>query len=80
MAREITVRVPAGATLFVDGTRNPSADAVRRFTTPPLTAGREFAYLLRVEVVRNGQPESVTQKVTFRAGEHSEVDFTSVGR
>jgi uncharacterized protein (TIGR03000 family) len=76
----ITVRVPAGAALFVDGNRNPSAEPVRRFTTPPIPAGREFAYLLRVEVVRNGQPESVTQKVTFRAGEHSEVDFTAVAR
>ncbi len=76
----ITVKVPAGATLFVDNTRNPSTDAVRRFTTPPLPAGREFAYLLRVEVTRNGQPEQLIQKVAFRAGEHTEVDFSALGR
>ncbi|HEX4612543.1 MAG TPA: TIGR03000 domain-containing protein [Urbifossiella sp.] len=76
----ITVKVPPGAALYVDNTRNPATDPVRRFTTPPLPAGREFAYLLRVEVTRNGQPEQVIQKITFRAGEHSEVDFTQLGR
>ena len=45
-----------------------------------MPAGREFAYLLRVEVTRNGQPEQLTQKVAFRAGEHTEVDFSSLGR
>lgn len=76
----ITVKVPAGATLYVDNNRNPSTDTTRRFTTPPLPAGREFAYLLRVELTRNGQPEQLTQKVAFRAGEHTEVDFSSLGR
>jgi len=76
----ITVRLPAGAALYVDNNRNPSTDATRRFTTPPLPAGREFAYLLRVEVTRNGQPEQLTQKVAFRAGEHTEVDFSTLGR
>lgn len=76
----ITVKLPVGAALYVDSTRNPSTEPVRRFTTPPLPAGREFAYLLRVEVTRNGQPEQLIQKVTFRAGEHSEVDFTALGR
>ncbi|HYH68764.1 MAG TPA: TIGR03000 domain-containing protein [Urbifossiella sp.] len=76
----ITVKLPAGAALYVDNNRNPSTDTTRRFTTPPLPAGREFAYLLRVEVTRNGQPEQLTQKVAFRAGEHTEVDFSTLGR
>ncbi|MBN9519115.1 TIGR03000 domain-containing protein [bacterium] len=76
----ITVRMPAGATLYVDNNRNPATTPVRQFTTPPLPTGREFAYLLRVEVTRNGQPEQLTQKVAFRAGEHTEVDFTALGR
>lgn len=76
----ITVRLPAGATLYVDNTRNPATTPVRQFTTPPLPTGREFAYLLRVEVTRNGQPEQLTQKVAFRAGEHTEVDFSNFGR
>jgi uncharacterized protein (TIGR03000 family) len=75
----ITVKLPAGATLYVDDRKNPSAEPVRRFTTPPLPAGREFGYLLKAEVVRNGQPETLTQKVAFRAGEQVVVDLTSLG-
>ena len=73
------MKLPPGATLFVDDRRSPSADPVRRFTTPPLPAGREFSYLLRVEQARDGQPSRMTERVTFRAGEETEVDFTSLG-
>lgn len=76
---QITVKLPQGATLYVDDRKNPSTDSVRKFTTPPLPAGREFGYLLKVEVVRNGMPETLTQKVAFRAGEQVTVDMTSLG-
>ncbi|MCI0705208.1 MAG: TIGR03000 domain-containing protein [Planctomycetia bacterium] len=76
----ITVKLPPGATLYVDDRKSPSKDPVRQFSTPPLPAGREYAYLLRAEVIRNGQPETITQKVPFRAGERVTVDFTSLGK
>jgi uncharacterized protein (TIGR03000 family) len=76
----ITVKLPPGATLYVDDRKSPSAAPVRSFSTPPLPAGREFAYLIRAEVLRDGRPESFTQKVPFRAGERVEVDFTSLGK
>jgi len=76
----ITVKLPPGATLYVDDRKSPSQEPVRSFSTPPLPAGREYAYLLKAEVVRNGQPETLTQKVPFRAGERVIVDFTSLGR
>jgi len=76
----ITVKLPAGAALFVDDRKSPSTDPVRQFSTPPLPAGREFAYLMKMEIIRNGQPETFTQKVPFRAGERVEVDFSSIGR
>ena len=44
-----------------------------------LPAGREYAYLIKAEVVRDGRPETFTQKVPFRAGERVVVDFTSLG-
>jgi uncharacterized protein (TIGR03000 family) len=72
----IAVKLPPGATLFVDGQKSSSNEPFRQFTTPALPTGREFAYLLRAEVVRNGQTETFTQKVPFRAGERVEVDFT----
>ncbi len=76
----LTVKLPAGATLFVDDRRSPSADAVRTFSTPPLPPGKEFAYLMKAEIVRNGRPESLLQRVPFRAGERVTVDFTGMGR
>jgi uncharacterized protein (TIGR03000 family) len=76
----ITVKLPPGATLYVDDKKSPSAEPVRSFSTPRLPAGREFAYLLKAEVVRNGRPESLAQKVPFRAGERVIVDFTSLGQ
>jgi uncharacterized protein (TIGR03000 family) len=76
----ITVKVPADATLYVDDRKSPSREPVRSFATPPLPAGREFAYVIKAEVIRNGQPETLTQKVPFRAGERVTVDFTSLGK
>jgi uncharacterized protein (TIGR03000 family) len=74
----ITVKLPPGATLYVDDRKSPSNEPVRQFSTPPLPAGREFAYLLKAEVVRDGRPESFTQKVPFRAGERVTIDFTGI--
>ncbi len=75
----ITVKLPPGATLYVDDRKSPSKDAVRQFATPPLPVGKEFAYLIKAEVMRDGHPETLTQKVPFRAGERITVDFTSLG-
>jgi len=77
---KITVKVPAGATLYVDDKKNGSTDAVRTFTTPPLPTGREFAYNFKVETTRNGLPESLSQKVAFRAGEQLTVDLTQLAK
>ena len=76
----LTVKLPPGATLYVNDRRSPSTEPVRQFSTPPLPTGRDFSYLMKAEIVRNGQTETFTQKVPFRAGERVEVDFTSIGR
>ena len=39
--------------------------------------GREFAYLMKAELVRDGRPEYLIQKVSFRAGDRITVDFTA---
>jgi uncharacterized protein (TIGR03000 family) len=76
----ITVKLPQGAALYVDDRKSPSAEPVRTFSTPALPPGREYAYVLKAELVRNGQPETLTQKVPFRAGERVVVDFTNLGK
>lgn len=72
----ITVKLPPSGTLFIDGKKHEKAGTERQFTTPPLPAGKEFSYAMKLETVRNGQPEEVTQKVVFRAGEIVTVDFS----
>ncbi len=67
-----TVKVPAGATLFV----NDAKQNANEFRTPPLPAGQQFSYVMKIESLRNGYPEQVSQKVTFRAGDNLTVDFT----
>ena len=76
----ITVRIPAGATLYVDGKPTDGTNLVRQFTSPKLPSGQEFAYLMKAEMVRDGRPDSSTQKVTFRAGEIVSVDFSGLVR
>lgn len=76
----ITVKLPPGATLYVDNRASPSTEPVRQFTTPPLPRGQEYAYLMKAEVVRDGRPESVMQRVQFRAGERLTVDLTGFSR
>jgi uncharacterized protein (TIGR03000 family) len=74
----ITVKLPPGATLYVDDKKSNVTTPVRQFTTPPLPAGKEFAYVMKAEVVRDGRPEYVMQKVSFKAGDQLTVDFTDM--
>jgi len=69
----ITVKMPAGATLFVNNAKQSAGD----FHTPLLPTGREFTYVMKIETTRNGLAEQVSQKVTFRAGDNLTVDFTN---
>ena len=74
---KIVVKLPPGATLFVDGRRNERSDAVREFTTPALTPGKDYAYMMKAEWRRNGRPETQEQRIEFRGGEQLTVDFTA---
>ena len=73
----ITVKLPPGATLYVDDKKNSSGEPVRQFTTPPIPAGKEYAYNMKAEVIRDGRPETITQKVSFKAGDKLVVDLTA---
>jgi uncharacterized protein (TIGR03000 family) len=76
----ITVKMPPGATLYVDDQKTNSTALVRQFTTPPLPSGQEYSYVMKAETIRDGRPEYVMQKVSFKAGDQLTVDFTNLGR
>jgi len=72
----LIVELPEDAKLFVDDRPVQTANqTVRTFTTPQLDPSQEYFYILRGEVVRNGQKMEETQRVTIRAGSQIKVNF-----
>jgi uncharacterized protein (TIGR03000 family) len=75
----IVVRLPADATLTIDGSATRSTASLRTFVSPPLQAGKEYQYTLRAEVMREGKKVERTRDVNVRAGQTSEVNFDFAG-
>jgi uncharacterized protein (TIGR03000 family) len=71
----LLVTLPSDARLFVDGQATTSTSGQRRLITPDLQPGRDYHYTLRAEVVRNGEVQRVSQRVTVRAGEDTPVNI-----
>lgn len=72
----IVVNLPADATLTIDGTPTTSTSARRVFISPELDQGKEYHYMLKATVMRDGKPVDVEKKVSVRAGEQSQVTLT----
>jgi uncharacterized protein (TIGR03000 family) len=72
----IVVRLPADATLKVDGTATHLTSNVRVFVSPELKAGQDYQYTLTAQVVRDGKPMQVEQNVVVRAGQESRVSLS----
>jgi uncharacterized protein (TIGR03000 family) len=75
----IHVALPADATLTIDGLPTKSTSASRWFVTPPLAAGKSFAYNLKAEFVREGKTITVEEKVWVRAGRETDVFLDVAG-
>lgn len=72
----ITVSLPADARLTVDDRPTQSTSSHRVFVSPVLQPGKDYFYTLKAEVVRDGQTQSVDQRVIVRAGRESRVTLT----
>jgi uncharacterized protein (TIGR03000 family) len=76
----VTIRLPAGANLLVDGQPAPKTDVekdgVKTFRTPLLAEGAIHSYTFAVEVTENDRKVTKSQLVRFRAGDPVAVDFT----
>jgi uncharacterized protein (TIGR03000 family) len=71
----LIVSLPADAKLYVDGTAMKTSSAERTFNTPPLEPGQAYYYMLRAEVVRDGQTKAESMRVIVRAGEVARASF-----
>jgi uncharacterized protein (TIGR03000 family) len=71
----VHIRVPSGATLWVDDVRTQKTGTERDFVSPPLKLGTTFEYEIKARWMENGKPVEQTRTVKVRANETSNVDF-----
>jgi len=75
----LTVNLPADARIFLDGKATAASGGVRAFVTPTLEKGKQYSYLVRAEVSRNGATVTEMRTVTFQAGSRVRVSFDDLG-
>ena len=73
-AVRINVRVPADAKIWFDGTETIQTGMARSFESPPLTAGLEYAYHVRIQWQQDGNVVSQSQPIIVHAGD--EINLT----
>jgi uncharacterized protein (TIGR03000 family) len=76
----IDIRVPAHAELWFEGVKTRQMGRGRRFVSPPLAPGREFAYNVRATWTVNGKRITQKHRVVVRAGDWLRLDWTSPSR
>ena len=76
---KITIDVPVGGKLFVDGKQVNVAAGPRTFKTPALQAGESYYYDIRIEIVRQGEVLSEERRIFIRPGEQAAVAFPNLG-
>jgi uncharacterized protein (TIGR03000 family) len=72
----IWLRVPADATVWVDGNKTQQTGEARHFLSPPLTPGKNYTYQLRVRWTKDGKPLEQDRDIDVRAGSHVRLDLT----
>lgn len=71
----LTIELPAGAKLYVDGMPTTLHGATRQFHTPALPKGQAFFYELKAEITIDGKTEVEQKRVVVRAGETITAEF-----
>lgn len=64
----LTLTVPVGATLTVNGVRSEQMTAVRKFVSPPLPIGPTFYYTFEATYTKNGELTTRRKVVPVTAG------------
>jgi uncharacterized protein (TIGR03000 family) len=76
----LTVQVPQGTQIFVNGVRTTSQGTVRRYVSRDLTPGYQYTYEVRAESHQAGRPTTQTKTVHLRAGQSAELVFDATDR
>jgi uncharacterized protein (TIGR03000 family) len=73
----ITIKVPADAEVWFDGTKMTETGSVRQFYSPPLTRGLDYSYEIRSRWRQDGRTVTQSREVFVSAGSHINLDFTN---
>jgi uncharacterized protein (TIGR03000 family) len=72
----LSVKVPQpAAEVFVDGAKTAQTGTDRTFESPPLDAGKRYAYTVTARWIENGRTVERSQQVEGEPGEVVRVDF-----
>ncbi len=74
----VSFEVPATARVYIDGQLMKSGAGKRVFQTPELAPGEVYFYDVRVEVVRDGQTLSHTQRIILHPGTEVTASFPNL--
>jgi uncharacterized protein (TIGR03000 family) len=74
-AARFTVKLPADAEVWFDGTPLKGTGPEREFRTPALTPGNRYTYEVRARWQENGKEVVQARQVSFAPGDHVQVDF-----
>ncbi len=72
----LIVHLPADATLKIDGSPTTATSERRVFSSPPLVPGSQYYYTLEAQVVRDGRPIRVSERVFVQPGQEREITLT----
>jgi len=71
----LTIWVPADATVTINGLQTKSEGSKREYVSFGLVPGLSYKYVVRAEIMRDGEPIEETKEVTLTAGATSGVAF-----
>jgi uncharacterized protein (TIGR03000 family) len=79
MRAKLLIELPANAKLFIDDKPVKTALGVQLLDTPALQPDTVYFYIVRVEMMRDGQPLSETRRILVRAGQVARTEFKELG-
>jgi uncharacterized protein (TIGR03000 family) len=65
----VNLRVPNDAKIWFDGNPTNQTGTIRSFESPPLAAGPEYAYQVRIQWEQDGKDATETRQINVHAGD-----------
>jgi uncharacterized protein (TIGR03000 family) len=73
----LSVEVPAGASIYVNGMKTSATGTTRQYLSRGLAAGKRYEFTVRMTVDRDGQTSEQTKVVSLAAGGRSNLSFSA---